>query len=152
MISARARTARWRMPPDRWWGVFIENLAGRRQPHLFHDLDHRLAALGGTAFNMNLMGMSDLVANLHSWIERSIRVLKYDLHPASELSQFLAAQRRNFLTIEVDLTVSRLKQAQNQAADRRFAAATFTCQSSPRASSKETPSTARTYIDFLDNS
>src|SRR5262249_45422481 len=68
------------------------------------------------------------ITDFHARVQRCIRILKNDLHLATQVSQFTSAQCANIPTSECDLPGSRLDQSEQTATDRRFSATRFAHQ------------------------
>ncbi len=81
--------------------------------------------LGGFAGRevMNFERFADDVGNGHAGIERCKRILEDDLHFFAQPAQFRARTVQNVAPVEPNLAFGRRQQAQDDAADRRFAGA-----------------------------
>src|ERR1700722_2098620 len=70
---------------------------------------------------VNLDSFADDRAHAHPWIQRCVRVLKYELHLLAQRAKLGAAQRRKIAAVEIDSALGGLEQFQNQPTQRRFA-------------------------------
>src|SRR5206468_8288749 len=70
-------------------------------------------------------GFAEDGADRHARIERGERILEHKLHVPPHRAQIVAAELADILTVENDLAVGRLDQAQHAASGRRLAAAGF---------------------------
>ena len=67
-------------------------------------------------------------ADRHSRVQRSVRILEYDLHPFAQISQGGPLGGTDILTIENDCALGRFDQSQDRPSDRRLATTRFTDQ------------------------
>src|SRR3990172_3697316 len=95
------------------------------QAHLLESLTHNLHALSGRADPMNVQTFDHRVADRYTRIERSIRVLKDDLHVAAHGFQVSRLQRKHILVIELYDARSWLDQPEHGTPHGGFAAAGF---------------------------
>ena len=66
---------------------------------------------------------SDDLPDLHPWIERGVRILEDELHPAPKLSELGVRQAHQLLAVEANGPRSRLDQPEDAAPQRALAAA-----------------------------
>src|SRR5947209_12194555 len=98
----------------------------RLEPDLHEQArDTLFARLGGGREIVNDEGFADDGADRHARIERGERILEHELHVPPHRAQIVATELANVLTVEADLAVGRLDQAQHAAARGRLAAAGF---------------------------
>src|SRR2546421_8405808 len=83
---------------------------------------HALAPLGPVADTVNHQRFSDDVSDLHARIKRCIRILKNDLHLATQFAQLAPAHRGYVAPLEFNFTMRRFDQPQQAPARRRLAA------------------------------
>src|ERR1051325_6629954 len=67
-------------------------------------------------------------ANFHARVKRSVRVLKHDLHLATQFTHFSFIEREHIAPFETDLAAGWFDQSQQAATNRRFAASRFAYQ------------------------
>jgi len=80
-----------------------------------------VAAIGANFLNYHRLGQRRF--DRHSWVERTVRVLEDDLHPASHASQGAGAQLGHIDTVKMDLATGRFEKPQDGSAGGRFTAA-----------------------------
>ena len=90
------------------------------KPHFLEGLEHDIHAFLGCADLMDVQPLHHGFPDRHPRIERSIRILKDDLHIAAHNLELARGQAENVLAFELDGTRGRFNQAQQQSAEGRF--------------------------------
>jgi hypothetical protein len=72
---------------------------------------------------VNLQSLADDVAHPHTRVERSIGVLKNDLHLASHIAQLALGELQQIPALKDHLAAGRFDESKNRSAQSRFAAA-----------------------------
>ena len=85
-----------------------------------------LQPLPVAAFPVDCERLREDIPHLHTRIQRRVRILKNDLHLATNLTQLFPVERENVASFEIDVTGSRLDQTKQATSDCRLAAARFT--------------------------
>ena len=102
---------------------------GRVEAHFHQDFLDAVAAFGFGSDTVDPQPFLDDPADGHAGIQGAERILKDDLHIAAELPQRRARAVGDVFAAKVNRAARRFVQAQQRAADRRFAAAAFADES-----------------------
>ena len=95
----------------------------RGKAHQLHDARHPIVPLLCVGQAVDAQPLADAGADRRPRVERRVRVLEDDLHPAAERLELRSRQRRDVGAVEQDPAAGRLDQPQERAPDGRLATA-----------------------------
>src|SRR5439155_24754244 len=93
---------------------------GRSQAHGLERLRDAPPQLLSPPHAMDAERVSDRLLDRHRRVERRVRVLEDDLHPAPELAQLALGHVRDLLSLEDDASLARLHEPEQRSAERRL--------------------------------
>jgi hypothetical protein len=100
----------------------------RIETHSSKKLGNSISAFTPCTDSVDYQWLAYDVANAHARVQRSVRILKHDLHFATQLAQFGFAKGKNIAAVEHYLARGGLDQTQQTSSHCRFAAPRFTHQ------------------------
>ena len=97
----------------------------RAQTHLRQEQGHFFAQRGAVCHAVYVQCLADNLLDRHAGIERTVGVLKDDLHPPALFAKLLAVESQDVVSFEFDDPRGGRDESQERATHRRLAAAAF---------------------------
>jgi hypothetical protein len=118
------------------------------EAHLPEQFDHPVALGSAPGEFVNFQAFSDDIADAHPRVQRSIGILKNDLHLPPRIAEFALGQSQQVFSLEINFAAGRLDEPKNGSSQCRLAAAGFAddAQGFAFLHAQTTPSTALTAL------